>query len=123
MEDSAKDKEQAVQALYNHVSNEIILKERKSWEVRKELIEKGASEEVANTIINAVKRSYNAEVKKKGYKNMAIGGLWCAGGTIVTVYTLMASSGGGGYVVAWGAIIFGGIQFFQGYNITQKVIY
>lgn len=123
MEDNAKDNEQAVQAIYDHVSNELILKERKSWEVRKELMDEGASEEVANTIINAVKKNYNAEIRKRGHKNMAIGGLWCAGGTIVTVYTLMASSGGGGYVVAWGAIIFGAIQFFQGYNITQKVIY
>jgi len=48
---------------------------------------------------------------------MLVGGLWCFGGTAVTVYTYSAASGGGTYVVAWGAIIFGGIQFLKG--LTQ----
>jgi hypothetical protein len=49
-------------------------------------------------------------------RNMLVGGLWCVGGILVTGYTLAASSGPGGgtYVVAWGAILFGGIQFFRG---------
>ncbi len=47
-------------------------------------------------------------------KNMLIGGLWCGGGLIVTIATYSAASGGGSYVVAWGAILFGGIQFMRG---------
>ncbi len=44
------------------------------------------------------------------------GALWCVGGLIVTVVTYGAASGPGGgtYVVAWGAILFGGIQFCRG---------
>jgi hypothetical protein len=42
------------------------------------------------------------------------GGLWCVGGIIVTAVTYSAASGGGSYVVAWGAILFGAIQFFRG---------
>src|SRR5205807_1879481 len=36
-------------------------------------------------------------------KNMLYGGIWCVGGTIVTVGTYAAASSGGGgrYVVAW----------------------
>jgi hypothetical protein len=52
--------------------------------------------------------------KETAKKNMLYGALWFIGGTVVTVGTLMAASGGGSYVVAWGAIIFGGIQFVQG---------
>ena len=45
------------------------------------------------------------------------GALWCGGGILVTVVTYLAaenSPGGGTYVVAWGAILFGAIQFFRG---------
>ena len=50
-------------------------------------------------------------------RNMIVGGLWCVGGILVTAvtYNMAASSPGGGhYFVAWGAILFGGIQFFKG---------
>jgi hypothetical protein len=50
-----------------------------------------------------------------GGKNMVFGALWCIGGIIVTAATYShASSEGGGYVVAWGAIIFGAWQFLKG---------
>jgi hypothetical protein len=52
--------------------------------------------------------------KSVGMKNMLYGGLWCGGGIVVTVVTLSMSQGGGTYVVAWGAILFGAIQFFKG---------
>jgi hypothetical protein len=43
-------------------------------------------------------------------RDMLVGGLWCAGGTLVTVL----SYGSKGGIIAWGAIVFGGIQFFRG---------
>ncbi len=48
---------------------------------------------------------------------MWLGAMWCAGGIIVTVLTYYAaasSAGGGTYIIAWGAIVFGAIQFFRG---------
>jgi len=52
--------------------------------------------------------------RKVGLKNMLTGGLWCAGGLVVTIGTLAASDRGGMYFVAWGPVIFGAIQFFKG---------
>jgi len=49
-----------------------------------------------------------------GSKNMLIGALWAIGGTLVTVVTYSAASGGGTYVVTYGAIAVGGIQFLVG---------
>ncbi len=48
--------------------------------------------------------------------NMLVGGLVCVVGLVITVGSCVASSGpgGGSYVVAWGAIVFGAIQFFRG---------
>ncbi|EEF60039.1 hypothetical protein Cflav_PD3098 [Pedosphaera parvula Ellin514] len=45
---------------------------------------------------------------------MLVGGLWCIGGILVTAISYSSAAGGGSYVVAWGAIIFGGIRFFRG---------
>ena len=50
----------------------------------------------------------------QGGKNMLYGALWCIGGTMVTLATYSAAQGGGRYLVAWGAILFGAIQFLIG---------
>ena len=50
-------------------------------------------------------------------KQMLHGVLWCAGGIIVTLGTYVAAASspfGGTYFVAWGAIVFGAVQFFRG---------
>ena len=50
-------------------------------------------------------------------KMMVHGALWCIGGIVVTAVTFsMASANatGGSFVVAWGAILFGFIQFLKG---------
>ena len=51
---------------------------------------------------------------EKANHDMMVGGLWFFGGLAVTSFTFLAASGGGSYMVAWGAILFGGIQFFRG---------
>jgi len=59
----------------------------------------------------------NGTTRSQGVRNMVIGGLWCVGGILVTAITYGAASsgsGGGSYVIAWGAIVFGAIQFFKG---------
>jgi hypothetical protein len=53
-------------------------------------------------------------------RDMRVGGLWCLGGIVVTAVTYSAASGGGSYVIAWGAIVFGGIQFIRGVIASQK---
>ncbi len=49
-----------------------------------------------------------------GLRNMAIGAVVCIIGIAVTAATYSAASSGGHYIVAWGAIVFGAIQFFKG---------
>jgi len=50
----------------------------------------------------------------KASRDMVVGGLWCGGGILVTAATYSSAAGGGSYVVAWGAILFGGLQFLRG---------
>ena len=50
-----------------------------------------------------------------GMRNMAIGGLWCVGGLAVTVISYSSAvTNGGGYIVTFGAILFGLLQFLKG---------
>lgn len=46
--------------------------------------------------------------------NIAMGALFFVGGIIITIVTFSAAAGGGTYVVAWGAIVFGLIQLVRG---------
>ena len=53
--------------------------------------------------------------KESAQRNMLFGALWCIGGILMTAWGYSSvSRGGGTYFIFWGAIIFGGIQFFQG---------
>jgi uncharacterized protein YaaW (UPF0174 family) len=68
----------------------------------------------AHTVVQNLSSARSKALREHGRKNMIVGGLWCGGGTAVTVLTMQAAHGGGTYVVAWGAILFGAIQFFRG---------
>ena len=62
--------------------------------------------------------AYAVEIRRAGLRNMAIGGVVCVAGLVITgvTFSAAASSGGGSYIVFWGAIVFGAIQFFRGLN-------
>lgn len=83
-----------------------------------DLIEKGIDPGDAEAVVSRlslIRRSQiNKQKQEAGSKNMLLGAVWCIGGAIVTAVTFSSASGGGQYVVAWGAIIFGAFQFFQG---------
>jgi hypothetical protein len=56
-----------------------------------------------------------------GPANMLLGGLWCGGGITITVVTYMAAAEHGGvYIIAYGAIISGGLQFLHG---IRQILY
>jgi hypothetical protein len=52
--------------------------------------------------------------RQAGMKNVGIGMLWCVGGIVVTAITYSMASGGGTFVVAWGAVVIGIIQALRG---------
>ena len=54
--------------------------------------------------------------QQRANRDMVVGGLWCGAGILITVLTYSSASGpqGGTYLLAWGPIVFGGIQFLRG---------
>lgn len=107
--------------LYSHAANLLLNHNKNSYEVKTSLMAKGVEEKDAVYIIDRLEQQIDDARKKKANKDMLYGALWCIGGTIVTVYSYSAASEGGGrYMVAWGAIIFGGVQFVRGLIASTK---
>lgn len=114
METEDTQAKEAVQALFNHTA-ELMITQRKSPEETKQiLMNQGVSEESAQLLVDKVDGEIANAKGSRAKKDMLYGALWCIGGTAVTVLTYSAASGGGHYVIAWGAIVFGAIQFFKG---------
>jgi len=49
-------------------------------------------------------------------RKMFFGALWAIGGTIATIIGYNSAGGGGKYIVFWGAILFGVVDFLIGLN-------
>jgi len=71
-----------------------------------------AASVVAN--VERFKRELGAAYHAAGLKSAGIGLLWCIGGIVVTAITYAAASGGGTFIVAWGAVLFGAVQAVRG---------
>jgi hypothetical protein len=87
------------------------------WQIGKALVEKGLNPEQAQIVIQKLHQVRAQVFRKAGMRDMLVGGGFCLLGLIVTIGTFSAATSsptGGRYIVAWGAIIFGAIQFFRG---------
>lgn len=107
--------EQFVEAIYGFAAEEMKNGVPADQIVTK-LIDKGLDQESAGTVVSNLARVRSKALAEAGQKNMLYGALWCIGGIVVTAlsYTVASGSGGGKYVLAWGAIAFGAIQFIRG---------
>ncbi len=83
-------------------------------QIEQKLVERGLSPEAVGTVVRDLKQAVVDSNKKAGRKNMLYGALWCGGGALVTIVTMAMADGGGKFILAWGAILFGGIQFVRG---------
>jgi len=83
--------------------------------IEKSLISRGASPEIAKTMVHDAKYVIKKARREKYKKQMIRGLLWTVGGTVITCGTLaFASQLGGRYVLFYGAIIFGFIDLMIG---------
>ena len=120
MSETAMSPEQLVDAIYNFAANEMASGVSPKL-VEKKLMEQGLEAETAAMIVKNLKQARAKIYREAGLKNMVVGALWCVGGIAVTALTYqMASGSGGHYVVAWGAVVFGGLQCVRG--LFQAVV-
>ena len=105
--------EDMVQAVYQYTA-QLMIDGAKDQAIINNLIEQGLDAESAKVVVSNLAEARKQQKQKQGNKNMGFGALWCIGGLVVTAVTYSAASNGGHYVVAWGAVVFGTIQFLQG---------
>lgn len=108
------DQQEIVNQIYGFTADMLYNQKKSVEETKAALIENGLRAEDADVVIANLQNQYKQEKREAGNKNMLYGALWCVGGLLVTILTYSAASDGGTYVVAWGAVIFGAIQFLKG---------
>ncbi|MDP6046663.1 MAG: hypothetical protein QGH94_02475 [Phycisphaerae bacterium] len=98
------------------VARKLIRKGGTNQEVETALIARGVNQKAAaSVVINTLKMRADTRASGgAGMKNMLAGGICCIGGLAITLVTYQLAANGGIYIVAWGAILFGGIQFVRG---------
>ena len=109
-----KEMQEFVNGIYRYAAELMFERKKSKHETKKILVEKGLREEDADVVIANLQAEAKQAKREAGSKNMLYGALWCIGGTVVTLVTYSSASEGDSYIVAWGAIIFGAIQFLRG---------
>jgi hypothetical protein len=106
--------QEAVEKVYEFAASLLVEAKKSEQETKEVLVSQGLSEEAAAMVVENIKTQIKEAKQEKANKDMMFGALWFFGGLIVTIVTYSNASGGGRYVVAWGAILFGAIQFLRG---------
>lgn len=81
-------------------------------EVQRTLIVNGMPQAEARILCDKIDDELYAARRQGAQKDMIYGALWCVGGALATAANI-------GFIF-WGAIVFGGIQFFKGLINYQK---
>ncbi len=95
--------EEIVQQVYNLAINLHVEQGMSKEASIQKLQESGLNRETACLVINDVRDA----CRKQYGKQLFFGLLWLIGGIVVTIGTYEMAKGGGTYVVAWGAILYG----------------
>jgi hypothetical protein len=86
-------------------------------QIETELKSTGLDQDSVSSVVNRVFQLRKKAHRDVAGRNIMFGALWCVGGTLFTVLSYQMASehpGGGTYFIAWGAILFGGIQLLKG---------
>ncbi|MEZ4868524.1 MAG: hypothetical protein R3C14_44755 [Caldilineaceae bacterium] len=106
-------KAEAVKAIYLYAA-ELAKKGHSYGQIVRQLQEQGLDQKAAAKVANDITQLQREALSSAARKNMLYGALWCIGGILVTFFSYAAAQDGGTYIVTWGAIVFGAVQFFRG---------
>jgi hypothetical protein len=104
--ENKNEEQNAVNQIYEYAANLMINEKKDSHETKIALKEQGLDEESASIVVSNLENQIEEAKKERANKDMLYGALWCVGGIIATASNI-------GFIF-WGAIVFGGIQFFKG---------
>ena len=108
--------QEVIQAVFIYAAQEM-RNGRSDYQIEKSLIERGLEKDSARAVVDKLASLRSEAQRNAAKRSMLIGGAIAIIGLIITLGTYAAASDGGGrYIVTWGAIIFGGIQFLRGFS-------
>jgi len=112
---------QAVQQLYVYVAQRM-QQGASDYTIQKELVNQGLSQDNARSIIRKLNEIRRQQIAKHAMQQIAIGVVICIIGIVVSVatYNNAVSAGGGRYVVAWGAVVFGAWRALKGFMLLNE---
>jgi hypothetical protein len=100
-----------INEMYQYATN-LLIAGQNSYEVKTALLARGLDEGNADYIVQDLEQKISDARQGKAKKDMLYGALWCGGGLLLTLAHI-------GFIF-WGAIVFGGIQFFRGIIAYNK---
>ena len=110
---SEEEEEEMVREVYEFAAG-LMESGASEQEIQCALTDSGLDRESATIVASNLPRMWSEAIGAAAKREMLYGALWCIGGTAVTVVTYSLASKGAPFIVAFGAIIFGAIQFFRG---------
>ena len=124
MKTKNNEQQEIIDKIFDYAANLMVEEKKSPIETLSALIDEGLDKESAIIVINNIEQQIKDAEKARANKDMLYGALWCIGGIIVTVVTYSIAEGGGIYFVAWGAVLWGAIQFIQGIinSISSKTV-
>jgi len=108
--------EQTVESVYN-IAAEQMSNGVGPARIAKVLTERGLDAESAATVVSNLEQLKARAHREAGRRMILTGVFFGIAGLVVTTltYSMAASVGGGTFIIAWGAILFGGIEFVRGF--------
>ncbi len=94
-----------VDQVYEYAAN-LMVSGKNAVEVEYQLMNRGLDGDSARIVVANLQEQITKAKRGRAKKDMLYGALWCVGGLALTLADI-------GFIF-WGAIIFGGIQFFKG---------
>jgi len=94
------------QGLVDQAADMLFVKKIGRDEVILHLQSQGLHTLESEQIVTSLQNQYEEIISERANKDMLYGGLWCLGGTVLTLMDI-------GFIF-WGAIVFGAIQFLRG---------
>ncbi|WNJ19123.1 hypothetical protein [Pontibacter sp. G13] len=83
-------------------------------QIEEELVEAGMERDEAQQLISKIQEELEHAKENAKAEDITYGLLWLFGGLLVTGITYSMASGGGSYVVTWGAIVYGLFRTIKG---------
>jgi hypothetical protein len=85
-------------------------------QVTNRLVEEGTPQAQAETVVGLMAERHRRQTAEASRRDIRTGALWFIGGALLSAGTYYFAPPGESFLLAWGPVIFGGLQFARGWR-------